>query len=156
MDIARGIHARGYRERNGKRVLHDHGTHARNSPKEISKAFSGTERKKMIAFPKSKPTKDLKLLASIRKLSCVVGGPSCGREITVSHIKTVGSGGGDDWFNVTPKCLKHHIEWEKSAPRVFCQKYPHFWEYLKMLGWYFEGFRLRHPNLERGSESINL
>lgn len=104
----------------------------------------------MASFPKSPPRKDPKFLDRIRALPCVVCAQPARSE--ASHIKTRGSGGGDDWFNVTPKCAVHHREWEDSAPRDFCKRYPHFNEYLHRLGWYFTDFgKLTHPELQKGN-----
>lgn len=95
----------------------------------------------------SKPgvTRDPKFLAEIRKLPCIVCGTPA--PSTVSHIKTRGSGGGDDWFNCVPKCVHCHILWGKIGAFMFCERYPHFRRYLSDLGWYFEGTRLKHPSL---------
>lgn len=72
---------------------------------------------------------------AIRELPCILCGappPS-----TVSHIKTRGSGGKDEWFNLKPLCLSCHRFWEENKFQVLC-KYPHAAEYLKALGWEWE------------------
>lgn len=103
-----------------------------------------------MSFPKPDRIVDEKFKSHIRQLPCVLccaAPPS-----TVSHIKTRGSGGDDSWFNCTPKCGKHHREWEDSSALMFCDKYPHFRDYLKALGWYFDDFgKLRHPEYEKGN-----
>lgn len=100
-----------------------------------------------VNLAKPKVTKDPKFLAEIRKLPCVV----CGKAppSTVSHIKTRGSGGGDDWFNCVPKCFRCHRDWESRSALEFCDRHPHFKTYLEFLGWYFDGYKLRHPELEK-------
>lgn len=102
-------------------------------------------------FPKPDPILDKDFQEQIRQLPCVV---CCAApRSTVSHIKTRGSGGDDSWFNCTPKCGKHHMEWESSAPSDFFERWPHFKEYLFSLGWYIDDFgKLRHPEYEKGSK----
>lgn len=97
---------------------------------------------------KNPPTKDPNFLTRIRQLPCLVC--AAPPPNTVSHIKTRGSGGGDDWFNCVPKCIDHHIEWGRLGAYMFCQKYPHFKEYLQELGWFFDGYRLKHLELMKG------
>lgn len=95
---------------------------------------------------KTKKDRDPGFLKEIRKLPCIVCGAS--PPSTASHIKTRGSGGGDEAWNITPKCVEHHREWEGDRVR-FLAKYPYFAEYLKILGWEVHGVRLWHPEMRQ-------
>lgn len=93
---------------------------------------------------KPKRKSDKKLLAEVRSQPCWV----CGRAAPsdASHIKTKGSGGPDEPWNVVPKCRQHHIEWGMGWSK-FLDKYPNFKLRLKFLGWEWENGRLFHPSL---------
>jgi len=57
----------------------------------------------MQTYHKNKPWRSKKYLEYIRKQPCVV----CGHTLTQAHhVKTVGSGGGDEW--VIPLCIPCH------------------------------------------------
>lgn len=98
---------------------------------------------------KTPPVKDANFLARIRQLPCLVC--AAPPPNTVSHIKTRGSGGGDDWFNCVPKCWRCHCKWESMSAWEFCEEHPHFKEYLKDLGWFWDGYRLKHTELMKGN-----
>lgn len=92
------------------------------------------------------PTSDPGFLVEIRKLPCM----ACGRYgAEAHHVKTVGSGGGDDAWNVIPLCPEHHklgsTAWHKG-PRQFLLTYPWVWTYLQSVGWEMLNGSLFHPN----------
>lgn len=104
----------------------------------------------MISINLAKPQRveNKELLSEIRKKVCVVCG---GRPSDPSHVRSKGSGGPDEDWNVIPHCRSCHMVWHRVGPWVFCQKHPRFKSHLETLGWYWDGFRLRHPNLEKGT-----
>lgn len=54
------------------------------------------------------------------------------------HIRTFGSSGLEEWFNIIPMCRVHHNEQEHDLKWLrFCEKYPHIRALLKELGWVF-------------------
>lgn len=57
--------------------------------------------------------------------------------IEIHHVKTRGSGGGDDPWNVIPLCQKCHKEWHDNGRITFVKKYSHVLKYLQTLGWQF-------------------
>lgn len=93
-------------------------------------------------FPKPIRKKDPDLLAARRAEGCWI----CGKQpCDASHIKTRGSGGPDEDWNVVAKCRIHHIEWGQLGPIKFCAKYPAFALRLLALGWEIHSYGLRHP-----------
>ena len=97
-----------------------------------------------------KPSKrviDHDYLNAIRKLPCV----ACGKyPAQAHHIKTVKTGGGDDWFNVIPLCFTHHTgskeAWHVMGSLSFLKRFPHVREYLSNLGWEITEKKLYHRN----------
>jgi len=94
-----------------------------------------------------KPSRDVdeKFLKQMRKLKCLCcgyPGPS-----DAHHIKSKGSGGGDDAWNVIPLCRGCHQEIHRVGFESFLDKYPHVLEHLEKLGWQYVGDRLRPPLL---------
>ena len=51
------------------------------------------------------------------------------------HIKTRGSGGTDDDWNLVYLCRRHHREQEDSTHTEFAKKYPLFKKALEQKGW---------------------
>lgn len=101
-------------------------------------------------YIKPRRKEDRKLLAMIRSMPCCICGAREG--IDASHIKTRGSGGPDEAFNVVPHCRYHHCEWGQIGIQRFCKKYPHFWFKLKVMGWTMDDFgRLQHRELYQGA-----
>ncbi|WP_353737445.1 HNH endonuclease signature motif containing protein [Microcystis sp. M061S2] len=66
-------------------------------------------------------------------MACGKDGPS-----DVHHVKTRGSGGGDDYWNVMPLCRVHHTEWHKIGMQQMIAKHPAINEFLTKLGWTWE------------------
>lgn len=105
------------------------------------------EREMFFEMPFEKPHRiiNAKLLKEIRKKACCV----CGNfPVDASHIRTRASGGPDDAFNVVPHCRSCHVVWGRLGAYKFCLKHPKFKSYLESLGWYWDGFKLKHPELE--------
>lgn len=82
------------------------------------------------------PTCDPEFLAQIRKLPCMACGSIGSTE--AHHIKTRGSGGGDDSWNILPLCPDHHtlgpFAWHRG-PRQFLMAFEWVWEHLQKQGW---------------------
>ena len=99
-------------------------------------------------FPKKKRKQNASLLESIRLLPCCI----CGNHpVDASHIKTRGSGGPDEYFNVVPKCRTHHQEWGQYGWKKFCERYKIMKYVLSNRGWKVDRWgelyhdKLRHP-----------
>jgi hypothetical protein len=56
-----------------------------------------------------------------------------------AHIRTRAVGGTD----TMPLCRKHHTEQHTNGIVTFCEKNPPVLEYVKSLGYYVDGRRLR-------------
>jgi predicted restriction endonuclease len=52
-----------------------------------------------------------------------------------AHIKTRGSGGGDEQENIMPLCRLHHIEQHKIGIITFVEKYLQVRAYLQARDW---------------------
>lgn len=92
------------------------------------------------------------VLDEVRRLPCCV----CGRApVDPSHIRSRGSGGPDDFFNVAPHCRRHHSEWHQLGWAKFIERHPQMLMWLRRKGWEVQiGFtpgnnELWHPNLSR-------
>lgn len=64
---------------------------------------------------------------------CVCGKSPC----DVAHIKTRGSGGSDEPFNLAPLCRRHHSESHQLGWHLFCEKYPVMIAVFRRRGWEF-------------------
>ena len=62
--------------------------------------------------------------------------------VDVAHIKTRGSGGSDEEWNLMPLCREHHTEQHKIGIVTFTNKYysVHYW--LADRGWSIENKKL--------------
>ena len=91
---------------------------------------------------------DKEFLNKIRELPCIACG-FCKSE--AHHIKTRGSGGKDDWFNVIPLCSNCHTmssySWHNSKEKFF-KKFPHVLDHLIKLGWQKIGHKLLHEGIK--------
>lgn len=101
-------------------------------------------------------TRDEGFLKAIRELPCIACGGSY--DVEAHHVKTRGSGGGDDPFNIIPLCTDDHTQaewaWHRNLVR-FLKRYPYVLEHLRTLGWKVNwgqnrvvgvsGLRLFHP-----------
>ena len=56
-----------------------------------------------------------------------------------AHIKTRGSGGPDEHFNLMSLCRAHHTEQGQIGFYKMVQKYPFFGQFLAGKGWVFSG-----------------
>lgn len=101
-----------------------------------------------INLAKSKRIENEDLLAEIRTQACCVCKT---RPADPSHIKTVGSGGPDERWNVVPHCRRCHTSWGTIGPGRFFERRPDFKKYLESLGWIWDGRKLRHPKLMKGA-----
>jgi hypothetical protein len=83
-------------------------------------------------FQKKIRTSNKELMREYHSKKCLL----CNLKATPSHIKTRGSGGPDEPWNIVPLCFNHHVFWGKVGWRSFCQKFPAFETLIKSLGWY--------------------
>lgn len=70
---------------------------------------------------KPKGFKSEENLQLIREMSCCVCNHSPPSD--PEHIKTVGSGGGDNLENLMPLCREHHTEAHTIGKKTFYKKY---------------------------------
>lgn len=82
-----------------------------------------------------KPTQNEKFLADVRELNCIACGKMCPSD--PHHLKSVGSGGGDDPWNVIPLCRLCHTSWHTIGASLFLRKFPRVELHLKSKGWYW-------------------
>jgi len=85
-------------------------------------------------FPKSKRFEDREYLDTFKDRRCIAcnnyGCDPC-------HIRSFGSGGGDEFENVMALCREHHTEQHKIGWLVMSKKYPAILDDLKEKGWKF-------------------
>lgn len=97
---------------------------------------------------KPQRTVNEKLLEFTKKRPCIVCSLS---PCDPCHIRSVGSGGGDDPENIVPMCRQHHTEQHKIGWIRFLEKYPKAWMVLKVMGWTIINTqfnkKLFHPDL---------
>lgn len=83
-------------------------------------------------FQKDLRTKDRKLLDTFETKRCV----ACGRQGAVAHhVKTKGSGGGDEPHNLMPLDTIHHAEVHQVGLLAFSVKYWKVNNWLIANGW---------------------
>ena len=80
--------------------------------------------------------KELKRSACI---ACSVPGIS-----DIHHIKSRGSGGKNDVWNMIPLCRFCHSFWHQAGYGRFFKKFPHVLGFLLDLGWELNGSKLRY------------
>lgn len=60
----------------------------------------------------------------------------CGRPNSdAHHVKSRGSGGSDDDYNIVYLCRTHHVEIHTIGIASFCKKYDSFASDLRSKGW---------------------
>lgn len=85
---------------------------------------------------KMKRLQDEKMLEKFRKRRCVI----CGIfPCDPCHIKSVGSGGPDEHWNLMSLCRVHHTEQHSIGFYKMSEKYPFFKQTLGEKGWTFDG-----------------
>jgi len=57
------------------------------------------------------------------------------KTIDRAHVKTKGSGGTWDDWNIMPLCRIHHIQQHRIGIVTFALKYPQVLEHLEQKGW---------------------
>lgn len=83
-------------------------------------------------FPKPQRVKDRALLDSYHTRRCII----CNRHgCDPCHIKSKGSGGTDEDFNLLPMCRLHHTESHSLGWDKFLVKYPVAERHLESKGW---------------------
>jgi hypothetical protein len=97
-------------------------------------------------FQKSKRIENRELLDSYFNKPCVC----CGDQLTTvaHHIKSKGSGGPDEKWNLIPLCHEHHTEIHKKGTAYMIQQYLSLSGVLWKLGWELEliSSKLRRRN----------
>lgn len=66
------------------------------------------------------------------------------------HIKSRGSGGGDEEHNILYMCRMHHVTQHTYGWAKFCEEFPVVGDKLKELGWEFT----QHNKLTRSHIKI--
>jgi hypothetical protein len=84
-------------------------------------------------FQKSKPVIDPELIAAIKQMPCCCCGAR--QNVDPSHIRSVGSGGGDLPHNVKPLCRSCHIQWHQYGAVEMISRNPQLKQYIENLGW---------------------
>lgn len=104
-------------------------------------------------FPKFKRTVNKALLKEYHAMPCL----ACGRRPAVpAHVKSKGSGGPDEPFNLIPLCNRCHIETQhRHGWMYFLKRFPHVKDHLESFGWEVHDShgvaKLWHPNLQRNA-----
>lgn len=84
--------------------------------------------------PKSSRKSDDDVLQLFRHKPCIL----CGKPSDPCHIKSKGSGGPDEEWNLIALCRDHHIQQHKMGWFVFCQRNLRTEHELDQKGWRFE------------------
>lgn len=84
-------------------------------------------------IPKPTRKEDRKLLDTYREKRCEICGDIMG--VVAHHIKTKGSGGPDEEWNLLALCYVHHTEIHKRGAAYMIQNYFHVGRLLKKKGW---------------------
>lgn len=64
--------------------------------------------------------RDPQLLRSLKEMPCFICGA---RPSDPHHIRTRGSGGGDEPNNMLPLCRMHHVEIHRIGVKSFAERY---------------------------------
>lgn len=75
----------------------------------------------------------------IKSMGCLVCNS---KEVDIAHIKTRGSGGPDEEWNLMPLCRQHHTEQHNIGIQTFSQKYIQVSSYLYDHGWFIHNGKL--------------
>ena len=98
---------------------------------------------------KPKRKEDRKLLDEFKNNPCCVCGSS---PSDPAHIKTVGSGGPDESFNLISLCRICHGTQHKIGFFAMCKKHPILLNILNEKGWAFNTFgKLWNEKLKKGA-----
>ncbi len=87
-----------------------------------------------MSIAKPKRIKDAVLLAEFRTKPCLI----CGNKSDPCHIKSKGSGGGDEVNNLINLCRLHHRESHDVGWFKFSQKFSCVLDVLNSKGWMFD------------------
>jgi hypothetical protein len=83
------------------------------------------------------------------EVGCVV----CGSwEFDRHHVKSKGSGGPDEDWNLVNLCREHHGEIHTIGRNRFTMKYQRFKRALELKGWVFDSLLLRWSHVRERSE----
>lgn len=85
---------------------------------------------------KPKRIENRELLDKYKKYKCAI----CGKgPCDPCHIKTVGSGGHDEDWNLLAMCREHHTMQHSIGFWKLCSLYPFLRQTLAQKGWIFDG-----------------
>jgi len=90
--------------------------------------------------------------SQIKQMRCLVCN-SAG--VDVAHVKTRGSGGCDEKWNLMPLCREHHSLQHKVGILTFIRLHPSVQAYLDLNGWYVENGKLFNNNSDLSSYCAN-
>lgn len=101
-----------------------------------------------------KLTKDEELLNMVRMAPCCVcflKGPS-----DPHHLKTRGSGGKNDNWNLLALCRGHHVQIHKVGQSKFIEIHPIMKDILIMKNWEFDEIRKKwfYPEHENNTDNL--
>lgn len=106
---------------------------------------------------KKRSRKNSEVRKAVKSAPCVIKSPYCVGPVDPCHIKSFGSGGVDEDWNLMSLCRFHHSLQHTLGIMTFLNRYPLAWECLKEKGWdVIEGIGrsvLWHPNLANGEVS---
>lgn len=68
--------------------------------------------------------------------------------LTPDHIKTLGSGGSDDWTNILTLCLNCHGFKGSQGLSALVERFPRVREALVSRGWEYDHFRAKWVRYE--------
>lgn len=72
----------------------------------------------------------------------------CGVKADKHHIKTRGSGGKDEKWNLIPLCRTHHVEIHKIGNTKFVEKYTEAFEWFTENNWEIDSFKNKWVHYE--------
>ena len=69
-------------------------------------------------------------------------------EVTYHHVKSRGSWGHDEYWNLMPLCRKHHIQVHNIGLINLCHRYPNVKDWLISNNWELLRERWKHVDKE--------
>jgi hypothetical protein len=107
----------------------------------------------MTAVPKPRRKRDKKALKAAKaELFCVAEGWFCRDPMDCAHIRSRGSGGPDEPWNLVSLCRHHHAMQHSQGWKWMSEHFPGVREALLLRGWTWgANGRLSHKKLEAPS-----
>lgn len=85
-------------------------------------------------FPKNRRVESQSTINEVKKMSCILCGATS--NIDAHHLKSRGSGGGDEFFNLLPVCRAHHSLIHSQGLIRLAEGNPVVMIELNRRGWY--------------------